>query len=169
LWGILGGLEWRRALDSTGEPAKSREHLQRSIEAYDKGYKYENESSSSGTSTYNKLNRLLVRLLLDPKLLAPAGGPRDKAMNVRTELEEVGEQLSQHAADNVWFAADMALINVLLGRQDAVSAYAYFERMKPPDFVRQSARDVLIPLAELNLLSSAGLRDAVNLLDARRV
>jgi hypothetical protein len=40
--------------------------------------------------------------------------------------------------------------------------------MNPPDFVRQSVLDVLKPLAELNLPTAAGLREAISLLGARR-
>jgi hypothetical protein len=166
-WGILGGLERRWALDPASDPGQLLEHLQRSIEAYDKGYEYEKESSSSGTSTYNKLNRLLVRVLRAPELLT-TGRAAEGAMNVRAELEELSEQISQHATDNVWTAADMAMLNVLLGRQDAASAYAAFERMKPPDFARQSALDGLVPLAELDLPTAAGLRDAITRLGAPR-
>jgi hypothetical protein len=167
-WGILGGIERRWALEPSTDAGQRLEHLQRSIEAYDEGYEYEKESSSSETGTYNKLNRLLVRLLRAPELLATHGRAAEGVMNVRAELEELDEQISQHATDNVWTAADMALLNVLLGRQDAASAYAAFERMKPPDFARQSALDVLMPLAQLDLPTAAGLRDAVSRLGARR-
>jgi hypothetical protein len=167
-WGLLGGLERRWALDSASNAAQRLEHLQRSIEAYDKGYEYEKECSSSGTSTYNRLNRLLVRLLRDPELLAEDGGAARGTMDVRAELEKLAEQIRQHPIDNVWTAADMALIDVLLGRQNAASAYADFERMEPPDFARQSALDVLTPLAKLDLPNAAALQDAERRLSARR-
>jgi len=167
-WGILGGLERRWALDPASNAKQRLEHLQRSIEAYDKGYEYEKESLSSGINTYNMLNRLLVRLLLAPELLATDRGAAGETMNVRAELEKVAEQISRHATDSVWTAADMALLNILLKRQDAASAYAAFERMEPPDFARQSALDVLIPLAQLDLPIAAELRDAARRLGARR-
>jgi hypothetical protein len=160
-WGILGGLQRRWALDPKSDAAQRTERLERSIDAYDKGYEYEKESPLGGTSTYNKLNRLLVRVLRSPELLATDGRAVEGTMNVRAELEELGEQISQHASDSVWTAADMALLNVLLGRQDAVSAYATFERMQPPDFARQSVLDALVPLAKLDLPTAAGLREAV--------
>jgi hypothetical protein len=68
----------------------------------------------------------------------------------------------------VWTAADFALLNVLLGRQDAASAYSAFERMEPPDFAVQSALDVLRPLAKLDLPTAAELRNAERRLSARR-
>jgi hypothetical protein len=166
-WGILGGIEWRWSLDPTSDAAQRLEHLQRSIEAYDKGYEYEKESLSSDTSTYNKLNRLLVRLLRDPELLTTDVEPAKGAMNIRAEIEQVDQHLRKHATTSVWTAADMALINVLLGRQDAASAYADFLRMKPPDYARQSALDMLIPLSKLDVPTAAGLQDAVRCLRAR--
>jgi hypothetical protein len=102
-WGMLGGLERRWALDSASDRAQRIEHLQRSIEAHDNGYEYEKGSLSRGTGIYNKLNRLLVRLLRDPELLTPDEKAAERTMNVRTELEEVARELNQHANDNVWF------------------------------------------------------------------
>jgi hypothetical protein len=164
-WGLLGGIERRWALDPKFA-AQRMEHLERSVEAYDNGYLYERESSSSSPSTYNMLNRLLVRLLREPRLLAT--DPPEDTMNVRAELEKVVDLISGHATENVWSAADMALINVLLGRQDAASAYAAFERMKPPDFARQSVLDVLTPLAKLDLPTAEALREAERRLSGRR-
>jgi hypothetical protein len=166
-WGMLGGLERRWALDPKSNEAERVEHLERSIEAYDKGYEYEQESSSSGTSTYNNLNRLLARLFRHPELLKTDEKAAGGTMNVTAELEKIAEQISRRATDSVWTAADMALLDVLLERRDAASAYGAFERMRPPDFARQSVLDVLIPLAKLPLRTAAGLRDAVRLLGAR--
>jgi hypothetical protein len=168
-WGILGGVERRWALDPASDPTQRLEHLRRSIEAYDKGYEYEKVSSSSGTSTYNELNRLLVRLLLNPELLSTDGGTTAaETMNVPAELEKIADRIQLGGIDNVWTAADMALLNVLLRRQDATSAYAVFEAMKPPDFALQSALDVLGPLGRLDLPMAAELREAERRLSALR-
>jgi hypothetical protein len=99
-----------------------------------------------------------VRLVRDPSLLA--AGPREGMMDLRAEFEKLAEQIGDRATDNVWTAADMALVNVLLERQDAASAYAAFEQLKPPDFARQSAIDVVAPLAKLDLPMSSELQDA---------
>jgi hypothetical protein len=162
-WGLVGGIERRWALDPASDTDQRSEHLQRSIEAYDKGYEYEKTSPSASTSTYNMLNRLLVRLLCTPELLATDTG----IPSMRAELEKVAEKI-RPPIDNVWKAADMALINVLLGRQDAASAYRVFERLEPPDFAVQSALDVLTPLAKLDLPTAAVLRDAERRLSVRR-
>jgi hypothetical protein len=156
-WGMLGGVERRWALDSTDSNERIK-HLDVSIKAYDQGYVYEQRSTSKRKNTYNMLNRLLVRLVRDPSLLA--AGPREGMMDLRAEFEKLAEQIGDRATDNVWTAADMALVNVLLERQDAASAYAAFEQLKPPDFARQSAIDVVAPLAKLDLPMSSELQDA---------
>jgi hypothetical protein len=171
-WGILGGIEWRWALDPASDAEQRHKHLGRSSEAYEKGYEYELESLSSGTSTYNRLNRLLVRVLDDPTLLTTDAEAAPCAINVRAEIkkihEELSEELRKHPPDSVWTAADMALLNVLLGHQDAASAYAVFEGMNPPDYARQSALDMLNGLSKLDLPTAKALQDAVSRLGSRR-
>ena len=161
-WGILGGIERRWALELADDLPLRLEHLGHSIAAYDEGYRYE-LMEPSRQSTYNRLNRLIVRLLRDPQILAPV---RDvtpdigKSVDVRLELETLADEISGRGIDNPWSALDMALLNILLARQDAATAYAPFERMGAPDFACQSALDVVAPLAELDLPVGPELRCA---------
>lgn len=159
-WGILGGVQRRWAL-KLDDGSSKEEHLRKAADAYDAGYKYESEA---GVNTYNRLNRLLVRLLLDPERLRSGQSPSEFAstdtVNVKSELEQVAELLEKQDADNVWVAADRALLNVLLGRQDAASAYAPFERKGPPDFACRSALDGIAPLAAINLPTAVELKAA---------
>jgi len=114
-------------------------------------------------STYNRLNRLIVRLLRDPQMLArdrDAAADTGKTVDVRRELETLADEIGGRSIDDHWSALDMALLNVLLARQDAASAYAPFERMSAPDFARQSALDIVAPLAELDLSAGPELRRA---------
>jgi hypothetical protein len=170
-WGILGGVERRWALDPSSDPAQRTAHLQQSIAAYDKGYRYESDPLlSSAPKTYNRLNRLIVRLLLNPARLTANGNAADQelsgTLNVRSELEAIAAQIMEQGIDSVWTAADWALLYVLLGRQDAASAYANFEKKDPPDFACQSALDVITPLAAANLPTAAELKNAERLLTA---
>jgi hypothetical protein len=172
-WGILGGIERRWALDPASDAAKRAAHLQQSIHAYDEGYRYECDPEfGSSNSTYNRLNRMIVRLLLHPEWLAEdaesASVNSAETPNVRAELETIRVQIAAQGADNLWSAADQALLNVLLGRQDAESAYATFERKQPPDFAYQSAIDGVTPLAALDLPTATELRRAEQLLIASR-
>jgi hypothetical protein len=68
-WGNLGGVERRWAFELAGDPPLRLEHLDRSIAAYDEGYHYE-QMDPRRRSTYNRLNRLIVRLLRNPQILA---------------------------------------------------------------------------------------------------
>jgi hypothetical protein len=175
-WGILGGVERRWALDPSSDEAQRTAHLRQSIAAYDKGYCYESDPLlDSTTKTYNRLNRLVSRLLLNPERLTANGNAADQepngTLNVRSELEAIATQIKEQGIDSVWTAADLALLNVLLGRQDAASAYASFEKKQPPDFAYQSALDVVAPLAALNLATAAELKSAekrLTMLGARR-
>jgi hypothetical protein len=172
-WGILGGVERRHALDYSVDAVERTEYLQKSANAYDKGHRYEADPSlGATTSTYNQLNRLLVRLLINPNRLTANWDLADQEpggmLNVRAELEAVARQLEVQGAENVWAAADLALLNVLLGRQDAATAYTAFEKKEPPDFACQSALDGLTPLAALNLPTAVELKSAEQHLTALR-
>ncbi len=174
-YGLLGGVERRWALDPKSTPSERAEHLRRSVDAYDNGHRFEADRAFGLANTYNTLNRLLSRLLLDPGLLA-AGGERSgregsESVDVRRDLEVIAgnlqDELATRRRDDYWALADLALVNVLLGRQDAASAYAAFEAELRPDFAYQSALATVTPLAELNLPTSAQLRLARERLERR--
>ena len=123
-------------------------------------------ATSSDPSTYNRLNRLISRLMLAPGRLTANGseanqdpddpdGTLKTVTNLRAALEETEARIRKQVTDSVWAAADFALLNVLLGQQDAVSAYAPFEKMQPPDFVCQSALDTVAMLAKIDFPTAA--------------
>jgi len=170
-WGILGGIERRWALDAASDNAQRHSHLLESVRAYDNGFRYETDPAlASSASTYNRLNRLLVRVLLNPRRLTANGEATDpelgETLNVHAGLEAIAHDIEAQGTDSVWAAADLALVDVLLGRQNAASAYAPFEKKQPPDFACQSALDGVVPFADLDLPTAAELKKAVQRLEA---
>lgn len=171
-YGLLGGVERRWALHPQGstDPA---EHLRRSLQAYDEGYKFEADPAFGLTSTYNRVNRLLTRILKNPSLLTAdgTGGADDGSVHVRSELhataKELERQLTTERRGDFWALADLALIKVLLGEQDAATAYAMFESELRPDFAYQSALSAVMPLAALDLPTALELRRAQERLEKR--
>lgn len=161
-WGILGGVERRWALELAGDPQLRLEHLDRSIAAYDEGYRYE-RMKPVAQSTYNRLNRLIVRLLRDPQVLVNERDTQDKDndVDVRREMEVLADEIGKSRPPvGLWPALDLALLNVLLARQDASLAYSRFEGEDTPNYARQSALDVIAPLAELDFPVRQELRRA---------
>ena len=153
-YGLLGGVERRWASESDGEERK--EHLDKSIRAYDAAYKY--ESGDYGVvNSYGMLNRLVSRLLLKPESLFAEGvsgfGKDVEPLPMREKLEEarrnIEAQLSRPRRDDYWAAADLALVNVLLEKQDPISAYAGFIQRSPPNYAFKSVLDVVRPFAQL--------------------
>ena len=63
--------------------------------------------------------------------------------------------------------ADLALLEVLLGRRTSSAAYADFFGASPPDFALTSAIAALKPLAELKIAAAPALGDAVKVLEDR--
>jgi hypothetical protein len=162
-WGILGGVE-RRWADESKDGVERTEHLRKSIHAYDQGFGFESDDS-----TYCRLNRLISRLMLAPGRLTANGSSADrdfddpdwivkKVSNVRVALGETAAKIRGLATDSVWAAADFALLTTLLGRLDAASAYAPFERMHPPDYACQSALDTVTMLAKVDFPTTPGQR-----------
>jgi len=92
-----------------------------------------------------------------------------KPLTVPVELEEAREKIeaSERAESDYWAAADLALVQLLLGNGDPAGLYAKFIAKSPPDYAYKSALDVLRPLSERALAVRVDLQDAVKLLSAR--
>jgi len=153
-YGLLGGVERRWALESDGE--EREEHLRKSSQAYDAAWKY--ESGDYGVvNSYGMVNRLVSRLLLKPDSLFVDGvsefGKDVEPLSLREELEQarrrIEAQLARPRRDDYWAAADLALVNLLLEKQDPASAYAGFIQKSPPDYAFKSVLDVLRSFANL--------------------
>lgn len=152
--GLLGGVQRRWALESNGEERKL--HLVESIRAYDTAWEF--ESGDYGVvNSYGMVNRLVSRLLIAPHSLFAEGvtyfSEDVQPLAVRAKLQEAGQkieaQLARPRRDDYWAAADLALVNVLLEKQEFHSAYSGFLEKSPPDYAFKSVLDVLRPLSEL--------------------
>jgi hypothetical protein len=88
-----------------------------------------------------------------------------RPLAMRAQLQEacqrIEAQLARPRRDDYWAAADLALVNVLLEKQEAGSAYAGFLEKSPPDYAFKSVLDVLRPLSELKWKLADRLRGAV--------
>ena len=172
-FGLVGGVERRWADESEADERKL--HLKASILAYDSGFAFESDSQYGIVDSYNRLNRLLVRLLVRPDALAADEtvviDPEIPAVNLRREFEKaldfIRKQLTGARRGNYWALADLALVEVLLDRSPAVVAYADFIATSPPDFAYVSALAGLRPLAKLPIPSAPSLAEAVALLEDR--
>jgi hypothetical protein len=152
--GLLGGVQRRWSLESDGDTR--RLHLVESIRAYDAAWDI--ESGDYGVvSSYGLVNRLISRLLLAPDSLFEEGvtdfGPDVRPLAVRVQLQEASQrieaQLARMGTDDYWSAADLALVNVLIQKEPAQSAYSGFLEKSPPAYAFKSVLDVLRPLAHL--------------------
>ncbi len=115
-WGIIGGV-YRAQGDLEGARV-----------AYDNGYAYESSKRFNILNTYNRVNRLVVRILQCPQLLSD---PPPLVTNVAKhekqtmpELlgeasEEIERQLRKGRQDRAWALADCAMVR-LLGGLDGV-------------------------------------------------
>lgn len=172
-YGLMGGVHRRCADEATGNERAT--HLKASILAYDEGHRYESDAQYGIVDSYNLVNRLLVRLLLAPEALttdeAVVLDANIAALHLVYELEHaaatIRQQLTGARRGNYWALADLALLEVLLGRRSASVAYADFVGASPPDFALTSAIAALKPLTELNIPPAPALRDAVDLLEER--
>ena len=110
--GILGGI-YR---------AQGRHSWSNAIAEYDKGYIYESSTRFNILSTYNRVNRLVLRILKDPKLLSdPApivenieGSFSQTMPELLSETDnEIERQLRNGRTDRVWALADLAMVRLL--------------------------------------------------------
>jgi hypothetical protein len=147
-FGMIGGAE------------RAANKLPEAIEAYDTGYKFETRLPTNVIVTYNRLNRLVVRVLLNPSLLdAKTGSPeneRSNGLDVRAELRKLEDELSRqtqgHRRNDRWAFADLAVIRTLIGDADgAVAALIAFEEKLPDRHALESTLAVLHALAKVEL------------------
>ena len=165
--GLLGGVERRWGL-AQGDGQARTEHLEELVKAYDKGRELERAMRSTRLDTYNMVNSIIGRILLRPKCLSNSVpspvGPAD-VIDVTAELGRIADVLAEQSrADrrgDVWALADLALVKLLLGRDEPVAAYAEFVRQNPPTYAYESALSTLRPLAELDLSVRERLQEAI--------
>jgi hypothetical protein len=146
-YGMMGGIHKRWALMAEGD--ERAEHLRQSVQAYDEGFSYEKDLEVDEASTYNRINRLVGRVLLDPSVLGtdrPADG-LDVPAELRRAEEILVAQLATVRKKDPWGYCDLGMIRLLLGSADATSAYRELDRLRPPPFVYESALATLQPLA----------------------
>jgi tetratricopeptide (TPR) repeat protein len=164
-YGIIGGVERRWGLSSTGHDR--RLHLSASVAAYDHGFRYEELLGPREASTYNRINRLVGRVLLDPRVLLADGDPTlDFDGELRRAEAVITDQLGTMRQRDPWAYCDLATIRLLRGEDDALATFQELDRLRPrpPEFVYRSVLDTLEPLSEVAWRIRPGLADAVNLL-----
>jgi hypothetical protein len=170
-WGIQGGVHRRWATE--GDAAGRSSHLLAACAAYDQGHAFEWDDRYNIRDSYNLVNRLTCRLLLQPRLLTDptvvdlGGGlaPLNLPQALASALAGIEQHLARKA--NHWAEADLALLRVLLGQADAASAYQPFLALTPPAFALASTLDALRPLAALPTPAADGLGQAITLLQER--
>jgi len=111
-WGILGGV------------CRAQGDLDGAKDAYDNGYTYESSRRFKILNTYNRVNRLVVRILQSPELLSDPppfvtdiAEPEKKTMPelLGETAEEIERQLHEGRQDRAWALADFAMVRVLGG------------------------------------------------------
>lgn len=156
-YGLIGGIHKRWGLSLSGSQREA--HLNESLRAYEQGYEEERDLPPSEASTYNRINRLIGRVLVDPAILQ---GPADRDDggffdDLRQAEEILAEQVNGSRQRDPWAFCDLVTIRLLLGREDVMVALHGLERLNPPPFVYDSWFTTLDPLTE----ATAGTRPAL--------
>jgi len=131
--GSLGGT-WRDSAEFEGDDEKRRAHWDRSIACYDDGYTIESGTHDDYpdfefADSYNLLQRLVVRVLREPRCLGDGSKDLGKGLNVPEELAGaerlISHQLEGPRKDDAWAMADLAMLRILSG-QSRESAWQKF-------------------------------------------
>ncbi len=161
-FGMIGGIERRWGLSTAG--AERQRHLERSVIAYDEGFGLERSLPHAEESTYNRVNRLIGRVLLDPNVLAAAGDPTaDLSGDLRQAEEILTDQLLSARQKDPWGYSDLGIIRLLRGAPDAMSVFDDLEKLRPPAFVYESTLTTLEPLADIGSDLRPGLARAAEM------
>lgn len=166
--GMMGGITRRAGLASP-DADERRNQLTQSERHYRTGFTFEEAARPAATS-YNRVNRIIARILLDPDSLDEGRGAAGDPDAVRTQLRDAHKHVMRQLAmdrNDPWLQADRALLEVLLSTDtSATHAYADLHATAPPTYVYESALDTLEPLAAVVADRRPQLRHAVE--DLRR-
>jgi hypothetical protein len=143
-YGLIGGVEKRWGLDVGGE--EGRRHLEASVVAYDEGLSYERDLPPKDATTYNRVNRLVGRVLLDTGVLQQDA---EFTHELRAAEEVLTEQTDTVRQKDPWAWADLGTVRLLRGKPDAMAAFRELDQLRPPKFVYDSTLATLKPLCEV--------------------
>jgi hypothetical protein len=155
LYGLVGGTQKRWGLEEQGLDRDS--HLAASVTAYDEGYRYEQTLNAKDATSYNRINRLVGRVLLEPSVLQAAETTAAE-VNVNHELGEAEEILTEQIESgrqrDPWAYCDLVTVRLLRGKPDALPTLQKLLDLRPQKFVYEITLDTLEPLAQ----TAAGIR-----------
>ena len=156
-YGLMGGIERRWGLQLSGSERES--HLAASVAAYDQGFVYEKDLPPNEANSYNRVNRLVGRVLLNPDVLE--GTVPEILGKLETAEEILTEQIESARQKDPWAYCDLGTIRLLLGKPDALLTFKELDRLRPPLFVYDSTLATLQPLSEVAADVRPDLRRAV--------
>jgi hypothetical protein len=147
--GLTGGVQKRWGFSLEGEPR--RIHLVASLEAYEEGFRWEVELQQRYASTYNRINRLVGRVLLDPDILEQNTAPFSEiVVELRAAEDVIRAGIGTARQADPWAYCDLGTVQLLLGDARAsLGAFHDLDRLHPPQLVYESALDTLTRLSEV--------------------
>jgi hypothetical protein len=149
LYGLVGGTQRRWGLEAQGSDRDA--HLAASITAYDEGFRYEQTLKAKDATSYNRINRLVGRVLLDPSVLR-AGVTAPAEVDMNHELGKAEEiltgQIESGRQRDPWAYCDLATVRLLRGTPDALATLQKLVDLRPPKFVYEITLDTLESLAK---------------------
>ena len=172
--GIQGGIFRRMGLKPDAEKSEEENeenrvtYLVKSVEAYDKGYHYEFNEEYGSKKSYNLVNRLVSRIMLEPQRLqensAAESAYLENDLDVYDALKDAEEKIKDKK-DDIWALADLGLLRLLQGKDPEKALAGFFENL-PPDHAYKSFISTLKPLSNLDLEEAikANLEKAIALL-----
>ena len=162
IYGLLGGIEKRWGLTLDGQ--ERQRHLEASLAAYDEGFEYEEKLQRNEENTYNRVNRLVGRVLLDPGVLEKDGGGVSGISRELGEAETIlTGQIASVRQKDPWAYCDLGTIRLLRGEQDALRTYKNLDRLRPPAFVYENTlSSTLEPLRDVAADRRPDLAQAVD-------
>jgi hypothetical protein len=147
-YGLKGGIEKRWGLTLDGQ--ERQQHLEASLAAYNDGFEYEKKLQRNEENTYNRVNRLVGRVLLNPGVLEKDEGGVSEISGELGEAERIlTGQIQSVRQKDPWAYCDLGTIRLLRGEQDALRTFKNLDRLRPPAFVYKSTLNTLEPLRDV--------------------
>lgn len=158
--GSLGGT-WRDAAELEPDIQKKRSNWNESIDCYDAGYKIESGTDErypdfKFCDSYNLLQRLVVRILREPRCLTDEDKELGKGVNVPIELAKAEREITKLLDDpklrkgDAWAMADLAELLILRGQSQETAWHQFAEHNRSSEAYETNYRafTALVRVAE---------------------
>lgn len=177
-WEIRIAAELADFYGTLGGTQREQGYLLDAAKAYDAGFKVEADQRYGFVNSYNELNRLIVRILLNKDSLSDPEAFRQEERldfeNVPQSLSDLRKEIARQVAgvrsDDIWAAGDLWFVSLLVGDEEKTTTEAWedFVKLSPEPYAYDAYLSTIGKIAKLDTPRQQALGNAQALLKTQQ-